>query len=293
MLQNSPIQTDNNEPVVTIEKDFVTKKYKYAKREYEVINILQNHVGNNWRTPEIVNYDLNQFIMKKCEGKPIDWRRSQAAFLFEKMKMTGSLLGQLHNILDNRMDKLLRHQKSSLKNYLLTKFDDYLNNYGGVYLQNEQRKIIKSGFLNLLNKINPVSEYGFVHGDFCYQNILYGNELNYLIDYENSYIGYQIDDLSRFSSKIILLGVEIKYLPVDKLEKHFLDGYLKIRPIDFGTYDLLKFVYLFNIKKPLEILFNSPHSIIRKGNNRRKYRKLINIRYKELLKKLDTEKPSQ
>lgn len=283
---------DNNKPVVTIEKDYVTKKYKYAKREYEVINILQNHVGNNWRTPEIVNYDLNQFTMKKCKGSPLNWRRSQAAFLFDRMKMTGNMLGQLHNIADNRMDKILRHQDCSLKNHLLTKFVDYLNNYGGVYLQNEQRKIIKSSIANLLDKMNPLSEYGFVHGDFCYQNVLYGNELNYLIDYENSYIGFQIDDLSRFSSKIILLGIELKYLPVDRLEKYFLDEYLKIRSIDYETYELLKFVYLFNIKKPLEISFNSPYSIIRKGNNRRKYRNLINMKYQELLKNLDTEKIS-
>ena len=284
MLQNSSIQTDNKKPVVTIEKDFVTKKYNNAKRESEVINILKNHFGNNWSTPEIVNFDLNQFIMKKCEGERINWRRSQDTFLFEKMAMTGSMLGQLHNIIDNRMDKLLRHQKSSLNNYLFTKFVDYLDNYGGVHLRNEQRKIIKSGFLNLLDKRNPVSEYGFVHGDFTYQNILYGNELNYLIDFENSYIGFQIDDLSRFSSKLILLGIKSKYLPIDILEKRFLDGYLKIRSIDYETYKLLQFVYLFNIIKPLKISFNSLRSILRKGNNRRKYRKLINTKYQELLK---------
>ena len=242
MLKDSTIQTDNKKPVVTIDKDLVTKIYKNAKREFEIINILQNHVSNNWRTPEIVNYESNQFIMRKCEGNQINWRKSQNHYLFEKMKMTGIMLGQLHNILDDRMDKLLEHQECSLKNYLFTKFIEYLNNYGGIYLRNKQIKTIKLGLLNLLDKTNLVSEYGFVHGDFCYPNILYGAKLNYLIDYENSHIGYQIDDLSRFSSKIILLGIQLKYLPIHKLEKYFLDGYLKIRSIDLASYDLLKFI---------------------------------------------------
>jgi tRNA A-37 threonylcarbamoyl transferase component Bud32 len=280
------VEYENQKPVVKIENNRVIKRYKNATIEYNVNKILQEYTDESWGIPEIVNNSSNQITMKICDGVPIRWRRVKIEYLFKKMEETGSLLARLHCIKDARMDKVIKQQNVALHDYVLNKFSDYLNNFGGIFLNTDYKNKIKIGFLDSIKKINLHSNYGFVHGDFCYQNLLFGKKSNYVIDFENSHIGYQVDDLSRFSSKIILLGIEIPNLPVDILEKKFLKSYSSIIPFDHLTYEHLKFAYLLNIKKPLEISNFNPLAVLNKSNNRRRYKKLINFRYCKIYRKI-------
>ncbi len=272
--------------------EYFYKHTVYAHREYEIIKYLKNNSTIN--VLEAVSWKNNLLKLKRLQGDNINFLKTDDDVLLKLMQEIGQALAKLHYIDFSHISEHIPRISCSLKDFITTKLDKHLQEWGGIYLSRRQIKNIYQWFKAFSQQIKFKSNYGFIHGDFCYQNILYNEGRICFIDFEHSCFAYQIDDLSRFCSRIIIsgmLGGDNKI--VESLEDNFLKGYAECGNFDLLTFEILKFVYLLRIKKPLQFFWiNKSSSMfpIKTIVMRQRYQNLINKSFLNLRSKVENEK---
>ncbi len=254
----------------------VVKKYKHAKKEGEIIKILNSYSKDGIQTPKIINIENEMIIMEKLKGSNINWRTNKKTYILNYIGRAGELLGKLHSIENNFLNKYLDREESNIQDFIEKKFQLYISDYGGNYINESEKINIKNKFQTIFSSTsNFSSDIGFCHGDYCYQNVLNHNNSCYLIDFENSYIGYQVDDIARYLSKVLLLTIEINNIDFELFEKIFIEHYKKYHSFNYETYRILLFIYLLNIRLPLTLSLSNIYKFPRIFINRKNYNQLI------------------
>lgn len=256
--------------------DTVVKQYQNAEREGQVIKILNYYYKDGIRTPQIVDIENGKITMEKLNAREINWRKNKETPILNYIGRAGEILGRLHCINNKALNECVPHETLSISDFIENKYRLYISDYGGMYINKSEIINIEKKFVDIFSSSSSfLSDIGFCHGDYCYQNVLNHNNSCYLIDFENSYIGYQVDDIARYLSKVLLLTIEINNIDFELIEKIFFDNYKSNHSFNHETYRILLFIYLLNIRLPLSLSISTIYKFPRIFINRKNYNQLI------------------
>ncbi|MBU1164548.1 phosphotransferase [Patescibacteria group bacterium] len=157
------------------------------------------------------------------------------------VKLSGRWLAKLHNLPTDKVKNFNpAHSKISTilpgPKHFLKSIDIKHNKYPKYHDQTEK----------LFHKINNLEKkWGFdeqyiIHGDFHPENVIYNKQNNLLlaIDYTDCCLGHYARDLASFIQQLGYMSRKnISYLQIKKLQKIFLQSYLKRRKIKLKTKD--------------------------------------------------------
>ncbi len=261
---------------IVITDNKVIKCNNFIDKEVYLLNAIGEH-NLSFNVPTVIGKTANSFTMDMIHGKNLNY----LSYSPQLLKRIGFALSEWHSQCF-RHNKVIKKTTFTLSSYFSYKLNININKFSNFVLDKVLLKEMEILLTERLSTMKLISTYGITHGDFCSNNVLISNNDIYLIDFEKTLLGYQIDDIARFCGRMRTKTFDQKNFDYDTAEKHFLSGYGKI---DYETFNILKIIYLLRIKKPLLCEFEDilifPKCIKKKWRAR-----LYNVMLKEEIEKL-------
>ena len=192
---------------------------KMVKEEVDLLNLLKKHLCVIERYPvnqrEVIeeNHKVITFF-KRIQG--LNWHETT---LTNKIhENAGKALGELHLLMTDYKVRFRQHFTEHPDLKLIDNLEDCV--------KNELKHT-----LNALSKDQAKNnEYGLIHGDYLYSNLIYQGEDVVIIDFDDIEQHYYLYDIAVYLFYLLLGGKpkQIDISPNIEVFKHFMNGYLSV-----------------------------------------------------------------
>lgn len=253
-------------------KDEIVEEIKVLNQLKKYVNVGEPlKVENSY----IFSFKDKQIVFfRKVQGK--SWRETKLTYQIHFN--AGRELGLLHSKL-SELSEISRKSFAEHPDIIL------LETLPGLY-KNELSRVMKE--LNLQKPRNK--EFGLIHGDYLYSNLIYDNDKVTIIDFDDIEYGYYLYDIVVYLFYLLLGGdpENIDLLSNIEVFKYFIKGY---RSLNSETVlDLSKIQLLFRIRQ-LKLLatITAKHKSLSLGEWQKKYLKLCDYQITNNLNFVDID----
>ena len=195
---------------IIIKNNEVIKEGEYSEKEGYILEQLVD-TNNMFHFPDIISFNKSKVHMKKINAMNFDYA------MFDNYTILGCMLNKFHETQLPEIEKT----EFSLEEYFLYKLKINIKKFSKNIFDKKFLKNLETFINSYINKSKLVSEYGLTHGDFCHNNLLLGKDEIFLIDFEKTIYGYQIDDVAQFCAKMLIKTHHISSFDFEKAENCF------------------------------------------------------------------------